>query len=253
MMHVEVSGHGTDLVLLHGWGMTAQVWVELATHLAPQFRVHRVDLPGYRRSSSITPYTLDAISDALAAICAPRATVCGWSLGGQLAIHWALRNPGQVERLVLIACTPHFVRAPDWQSGIEPAVFDAFVQALAHDPQEVLRRFSLLQAQGDVDARTVTRRLRECVATNGEFDIAALAAGLQLLKNTDLRAELPGITQPVLIFHGEHDTVVAPGAAEYMQRTIAQATLTMIAGAAHAPFITQPQEIARRIAEFCYE
>jgi pimeloyl-[acyl-carrier protein] methyl ester esterase len=252
MMHVEVSGRGPNLVLLHGWGTTAQVWTDLATYLGLQFRVHCVDLPGYRSSSAIAPYTLDAIVDLLIATCVPCATVCGWSLGGHLAMRWALRNPGQVERLVLIASTPRFVRGPDWQSGIEPAVFDAFSQALAHDPQEALRRFSLLQAQGDVDARTVSRRLRECVATNGESDIAALAAGLQLLKNTDLRAALPGIAQPVLILQGEHDTVVAPGAAAYMQRTIPQATLSMIAGAAHAPFITQPQEIARRIAEFCH-
>jgi pimeloyl-[acyl-carrier protein] methyl ester esterase len=166
-------------------------------------------------------------------------------------MRWAQRNPGQVERLVLIASTPHFVSGSDWQSGIEPAVFEAFSQMLAHDPQETLRRFSSLQAHGDANQRAVSRRLRECIAAIGEVDEAALAAGLQLLKNTDLRAELLGIAQPVLIVQGEQDTVVPPGAAEYMQRTLPQATLAMIAGAAHAPFISQPQDIARRIVEFC--
>jgi pimeloyl-[acyl-carrier protein] methyl ester esterase len=251
MMHVEVAGRGPDLVLLHGWGTTAQVWTELATHLEREFCVHRVDLPGYRSSSAITPYTLDAIVDLLADTCAPRASVCGWSLGGQLAMRWARRHPGQVEYLVLIASTPCFVRRADWECGMEPQVFDSFAQALAHDPQDALRRFSLLQAHGDTDARTVSRRLRECLAVNDESDVAALAAGLKLLKNTDLRAELPGIAQPVLILHGERDTVVPPDAAEYMQRVMPRATLMMIDGAAHAPFITQPQDVARRIAEFC--
>ena len=251
MMHVEVSGRGPDLVLLHGWGTTARVWTELATHLEREFCVHRVDLPGYHSSRAITPYTLDAIVELLADTCAPRASVCGWSLGGQLAMRWALRSPGQVERLVLIASTPHFVSGPDWHSGIEPAVFEAFSQDLLRDPQETLRRFSSLQAQGDTDARTVSRRLRECLATERESNAAALASGLQILKNTDLRAELPGIAQPVLIVQGEQDSVVAPGAAENMQRMLPQAALAMIAGAAHAPFISQPQEIARRIMEFC--
>lgn len=252
MIHAEVSGRGPDLVLLHGWGMTARVWEELAAQLGDQFRVHRVDLPGYRRSAAVTPYTIDAIVDALATACASKTTVCGWSLGGQLALRWAEQHPAQVERLVLISSTPRFLREPDWTGGMEPQVFESFVQALARDPRDALHRFSSLQAHGDGGARAVSRQLRECIAVNTDVQGATLVAGLQLLKNTDLRAALPRIVQPSLIMHGECDTVVRRDAAEFLARTMPRASLKMIAGAAHAPFVSRPLDAVRHITEFCH-
>jgi pimeloyl-[acyl-carrier protein] methyl ester esterase len=228
--------------------MNADVWDEVATTLARQFRVHSVELP----AASSAPNALQAMVDAIAAASAPRASVCGWSLGGQVALRWAKLRPGQVERLVLIATTPRFVRAPDWDHGMEPAAFDAFVQSLTQDVDGTLQRFVLLQAHGDTAARDVARRLRECIAAPEQRDIAALAGGLRLLKDTDVRPDLRAIKQPVLIMHGDHDAVVPPAAGEYLQRTLPHAELAIIAGAAHAPFIAQPQAVARRIATFCH-
>jgi pimeloyl-[acyl-carrier protein] methyl ester esterase len=247
-MHVKVAGTGPDLVLLHGWAMNADVWDEVATILARQFRVHSVELP----AASSAPNALQAMVDTIAAASAPRTSVCGWSLGGQVALRWAKMRPGQVERLVLIATTPRFVRAPDWDHGMEPAVFDAFVQSLAQDVDGTLQRFLLLQVHGDTAARNVARRLRECIAARKHRDIAALAGGLQLLKDTDLRSDLPAIKQPVLILHGDHDAVVPPGVGEYLRRTLPHAELEIIAGAAHAPFIAQSQAVAQRMAKFCH-
>ena len=249
-LRVKVAGSGPDLVLVHGWGMSAGVWDDTAAQLAQQFRVHSVELPGHE-SPACAPYTLDAVAAALADICAPRATVCGWSLGGQIALRWSFMHPEQVERLVLIASTPRFVRGSDWNNGMDVAVFDAFAQDLAHDAQGALQRFAMLQAHGDADARNVSRRLRACLSVRGAGDVASLAAGLQILRDTDLRADLPRIAQPALIVHGERDTVVPLAAGEYLERTLPQATLAVIAGAAHAPFVTQPQDVARRITEFC--
>ena len=251
-LHVETNGKGPDLVMLHGWGMHARVWDEVARELAQQFRVHAVDLPGYGGSEACMPCTLDGITRELAAALPPRALVCGWSLGGQVALNWALTVPAQVARLVLIATTPRFVRGPGWDCGMAVAMLDGFAQDLAADPRGALQRFILLQAQGDTAARVVARRLRELILAHGEPDAASLAAGLRILKETDLRAELPRIRQPVLIIHGECDTVVAPAAGAFMQRSLPHATLEVIAGAAHAPFIAQPRSVARRIAEFCH-
>ena len=245
-MQVTISGNGPDLVLLPGWGVTAQVWADVAGLLAPQLRVHCVD---WSADTGGAPVTLDALADAVSALTVPRATVCGWSLGGQLALRWAMREPAQVARVILISTTPCFVRSPGWKHGMEPAVFAAFAQDLEHDIEGTLQRFVVLQAHGDTAERTVIRRLRACVAVP---DAAALAAGLQLLKQTDLRADLPQIRQPALILHGECDGLVPAGAGDYLQRTLPHAGLETIAGAAHAPFIAQPRAVAQRIAEFCH-
>ena len=250
-LQINVSGSGPDLVLLHGWGMNAAVWDESAAGLTEHFRLHCVDLPGHGASRACAPCTLDALAGLLAAALPRRVAVCGWSFGGQVALNWALRKPDQVERLVLLAATPRFVRGAQWDCGIDAAVLDDFARGLAHDYRATLQRFYALQARGDAHPRGVLRRLREHALARGEPDAAALAAALRLLKKTDLRARLERIAQPALILHGERDALVPLAAGEYLQRVLPHATLEVFAGAGHAPFIAQPQRTARRIAEFC--
>ena len=250
-LHIETRGSGPDLVLLHGWGTGAAVWDDITTHLTPHFRVHRVDLPGYGASPACLPYTLDAVADALAIALPQRLNVCGWSFGGQTALNWALRQPQQIERLVLIATTPCFVQGAQWQYGIDGAVLDDFTMSLAADSRATLQRFFALQTQGDTDARKVLRRLRELMCAGTTPDVGVLAIGLHLLKHTDLRDCLPKIRQPALLLHGERDPIVPLAASAYLQRALAHAALEVCEATAHAPFIAQPQRIARRIAEFC--
>lgn len=250
-LRIDVGGSGPDVVLLHGWGMNASLWADVAGGLAQRFRVHSVDLPGHGGSTTCTPYDLDAVTSMLAAALPPRATICGWSLGGQVALKWAHTQPGQVERLVLVASTPRFVRAAGWDCGMDSAVLDDFAQSLARDWRTALRRFNTLQAQGDTRLRAVSQRLRGQLLAHGAPLPAALAAGLRILRETDLRAILPHIEQPVLILHGEHDAVVPVAAGEYMQRTLPRAILEVYAGTAHAPLVAQPQRAAQRIMEFC--
>ncbi len=252
-LHVEVSGSGPDLVLLHGWGMNAAVWGELATELAPHFRLHCVDLPGHGASPAGGPCTLDTLADLLAAALPWRVAVCGWSFGGQVALNWALRKPDQIERLVLLAATPRFVRGAQWDCGIDAAVLDDFARGLVHDYHATLQRFTALQARGDAHPRIVLRRLREHLLARGEPDVAALGGGLRLLKETDLRDRLERIALPALILHGERDALVPLAAGEYLQRVLPHATLEVFAGTGHAPFLAQPQRSARRITEFCRE
>ena len=252
-LHVETNGSGRDLVLLHGWGMNAGVWHDTARELAPYFRVHCVDLPGHGASSAGQCCTLDAMADALAVALPKRVTVCGWSLGGQVALDWALRVPDQVERLVLISSTPRFVNGMQWEYGIDPAVLDGFARDLTGDHRAALRRFLVLQTQGETEARELLRRLRERLFARDQPGVAALEAALHILQVTDLRDSLPRIAQPALILHGDRDALAPLAAAEYLQRSLPRAALEVIAGAAHAPFILRPQLTARRIVEFCNE
>ena len=251
-LHIEISGSGPDLVLLHGWAMNSSIWDSLTPFLASRFKVHRVDLPGHGSSAAYVPYTLDAIADALSAGMPPQAIVCGWSLGGQLALTWALRRPAQCVRLVLIATTPCFMRGADWEHGIGDAVFNDFSHDLATDCRAALRRFSVLQASGDADARAVLRQLNKCTSAHGEPNVESLELALRILRNTDLRNRLAGIVQPALLLHGERDAVVPHAASAYCQGMMPHAVLDVIADTAHVPFLARPQQVARRITEFCF-
>src|SRR5207249_759242 len=60
-------GKGAPLVLLHGWAMHSGLWMPFLPRLIEQFRVHLIDLPGHGHSGPLAPYTLDAITAAVAA------------------------------------------------------------------------------------------------------------------------------------------------------------------------------------------
>jgi pimeloyl-[acyl-carrier protein] methyl ester esterase len=251
---VTSRGSGRDLVLLHGWGAGGAVWGEFADRLATRVRLHVVDLPGYGDSGGIVgePYTLHALCTQLVAQLPPRSTVCGWSLGGQLALQWAVAASQQVERLVLIATTPCFVERADWPHGMRRPVFDAFERDFECDHSTTLARFADLQAHGDAYSKAVRTRLRRAMQQQPP-DPTALAAGLRLLRDTDLRGTLDAVRQPVLVMQGRCDALVPSGAASWLGDVLPAAHTKMMSACAHAPFLSQPQMAAALIADFVNE
>src|SRR3989338_10968857 len=99
---VETCGSGDGMVLVQGWGMHGGVWSDVRDALARQHRVHVVDLPGMGWSPACVPYDLPQMASELAEVLPPQATVCGWSLGGQVAMRLGLDHPQKVRRLVLV-------------------------------------------------------------------------------------------------------------------------------------------------------
>ena len=244
-MRVQAEGSGPALVLLHGWAMTPRVWSGVVSDLAREFRIYSVELDW---SVDGTP---EEMQRAMATLDVSGATVCGWSLGGQLALQWALSQPRAVARLVLIGTTPRFVNAADWSHGMDDAIFDSFLRDFATDPAATVQRFALLQARGDRRAKDVARRLRENVAAVRENN-SALVAGLEQLRDTDLRARLVRVPQPALVIHGECDNVVPVAAGAYLARELDDARLDVVAGAAHAPHVSAPAAVAASIRAFCH-
>ncbi|MFY9315002.1 MAG: alpha/beta fold hydrolase [Burkholderiales bacterium] len=99
---------GAPIVLLHGFGASVELWRFTLPALAKHHRVLAVDLPGFGRSDKPeAPYTLSYLAafvrDFLDAMGMPRATLVGNSLGGGVALRFALDFPARLERLGLVA------------------------------------------------------------------------------------------------------------------------------------------------------
>jgi pimeloyl-ACP methyl ester carboxylesterase len=107
-LFVQSEGNGQDLVLLHGWGMHGGIWDGVAPQLAQRFRLHRIDLPGHGFSSALPLHSLEKLTASIASYVPANSIVCGWSLGGQIALTLARRWPERVRQLVLVATTPCF-------------------------------------------------------------------------------------------------------------------------------------------------
>jgi pimeloyl-[acyl-carrier protein] methyl ester esterase len=180
-------------------------------------------------------------------------TVCGWSLGGQVALRWAAREPGKIKRLALVASTPCFVHREDWECAMEAETLAQFAAALQQDYASTLRRFLALQVRGSVNERELLVRLREVLFSRGEPDMGALHTGLEILRDCDLRASLPGIRQPVLVIAGERDTLTPPQASRHAAACLPDARLEIVEGAAHAPFLSHPEKFMESLKRFLSE
>jgi len=237
-----------DVLLLHGWGFSASVWEDLAARLAPRFRVHVPDLPGYGAAPACVPYTLKSMVGAVAHAAPRRCHVVGWSLGGEVALAWARRAPRQVRRLALIATTPCFTSKPGWTCATPPAVLREFGRSLVADRAGTLARFVAVQAKGDARARRFAGVLRDA-SERGTPD-SVLAAGLSVLSSADLRGEMRRVTQPALVIHGARDRIVPAAAGRRLAGALPDARFRLLRSCAHAPFLSQPGQIAKMLRAF---
>jgi pimeloyl-[acyl-carrier protein] methyl ester esterase len=253
-LHHEIRGAGPDLVLLHGWAMHAGIFAPLVERLESQFTLHLIDLPGHGRSRDAgIPLTLDAAAAATAALVPEPAIWLGWSLGGLVALEAAARFPAQVRGLVALAASPRFVRADGWEEGMPAAVFHGFAQDLRRDYRGTLDRFLMLEAQGSAHMRDELRLLRAEVFAHGEPAAEVLCDGLEILEGSDLRATLPALAMPSLWIAGRRDRLVNPAAMRAAADAAPSGAFHLVASGGHAPFLTEPDEVANAIGDFAAE
>jgi pimeloyl-[acyl-carrier protein] methyl ester esterase len=287
-LHVETFGSGAPLLLIHGWGMHGGMWGSVAAKLAERFCVHVVDLPGHGLSRKpeavgettivgsrkledaskpfpnlrLTSYDsrltthdlrLESIIQQLSAQFSEPLTVCGWSLGGQIALRWAMLEPHKIQRLALVSSTPCFVQQEDWPCAMAAETLAGFAAALTENYAQTLRRFLALQVRGSEQERELLASLRNALFSRGEPDLAALQTGLEILRDCDLRAALPGIPQPTLVIAGVRDTLTPLPASEYMVSVMSAARLATIEGAAHAPFLSHSEIFVEQLKNFLHE
>lgn len=249
-LKIRSSGAGPDLVMLHGWAMHSGIWAEAAEDLSSSFRVHLVDLPGHGiNCDSTIPFTLDAICDSLLEQL-PGARWLGWSLGGLIALAAALRAPGQISGLVLVATSACFVSTSGWPLGIDKSVFAQFAEDLEVDMNGTLKRFLGLEVLGSKTARQQLRRLTEVISQAPKPRLQALRAGLAVLQNQDFSAVLDKISCPSLLIGGSRDRLVAAAAIQETAKRLAEARVAMIDGSGHAPFIGHRREFVDLVCQF---
>ena len=241
-LHVEVTGTGPDLSLLHGWAMHSGIWSDVRAQLAQHFRLHLVDLPGHGFSPACEPGTLERVVEMVADTLPPACIVGGWSLGGQIAIELALLEPVRVKKLALISTTPCFVKQQDWQWGMETATLQLFMQNLKRDYAATLNRFLTLQVNGSGDSMAVLAQLRAIVLQRNQPDEATLQTGLNILLMSDLRKKLKNVAQPTILIHGENDVINHPDAAKWMNQQLKNSELVMLPQCGHAPFLSYPDQ-----------
>ncbi|HEY4466984.1 MAG TPA: pimeloyl-ACP methyl ester esterase BioH [Klebsiella sp.] len=237
----QTTGEGNrHLVLLHGWGLNAQVWDYIVPQLASHFALHLVDLPGYGRSSGFGAMSLEEMAQQVLVKAPERAIWLGWSLGGLVASQVALTHPERVQALVTVASSPYFSAHDSWP-GIKPDVLSGFQQQLSEDFQRTVERFLALQTMGTESARQDARALKSTVLSLPMPSSEVLNGGLEILKTADLRQPLTALAMPFLRMYGRLDGLVPRKIVPVLDALWPDSESIVFDKAAHAPFISHPQ------------
>ncbi|HUE95527.1 MAG TPA: alpha/beta hydrolase, partial [Longimicrobiaceae bacterium] len=219
------------LVLLHGLSGSSRWWARNIPALSRKYRLIVPDLIGFGRSrgKAMLPTIHEAallISAWIDTLDVERITLVGHSMGGQLAVHVAARDPERIERLVLVDAAG----MPRDFSLVTVTRFAAEVAPIWRwgDP-----RFLPIIAR---DALTAGPRV-------------LLRAIWHILRD-DVRPLLPGISAPTLIIWGERDTLVPLKEAWAFREGIPDAKLVVLRGAGHNPMVDRPADFNRLLERF---
>jgi pimeloyl-[acyl-carrier protein] methyl ester esterase len=250
-IYSQTMGTGKPITLIHGWAMHSGIWRTFAQSLAQYYQVTCIDLPSHGHSDKLSPFTLEAVGDALVETL-PDESSCwlGWSLGATVVLDIARRYPERVNALILLAGNPLFVRSEQW-AGVKPEVLDAFASSLTADCQATLIRFLALQVNNLPNGKNLLKELKTAVMECEPPDYDSLQGGLDILKHTDLRATLSQLDMPVSVILGDKDTLVPVAVADNLNNMNIQSTI--INGAGHVPFLSHSQELLTLIRRFMDE
>ncbi|MEP5569266.1 MAG: malonyl-ACP O-methyltransferase BioC [Halioglobus sp.] len=239
----------SELVLLHGWGCSRDIWRPLLSCVRPWANVTLLDLPGLAPGLSHEPVNLDLILEGIFASSPERAVFMGWSLGGQLALELASTGPDRVEAVVTLCSTPCFLEREGWP-GMPSNTLVQFSDAFTEDPAAGLRRFDSLQVTGAASPRPLLRKLQACRSGDpgGELE-----AGLAWLASLDQRHRCRELTQPQLHLLGECDGLLAaslPRSMTALLKDVPNSEVAMLAAASHLAPLEQGEAIAHKVLEF---
>jgi len=237
----QSKGEGKcHLVLLHGWGLNAEVWDCIIEPLSAHFALHLVDLPGFGRSQGFGAMSLEMMAEAVLSRAPEQAIWLGWSLGGLVASQIALTHPDRVQALVTVASSPCFSEQNGWP-GIKASVLSGFQQQLSEDFQRTVERFLALQTLGTETARQDARRLKSAVLALPMPDTTVLNGGLEILKTVDLRQSLVQLSIPFLRLYGRLDGLVPRKIVPQLDALWPASRSVVLEKATHALFISHPE------------
>ena len=253
-IYYEMAGKGVPIVMIHAGVADSRQWNNEFTAFSERYQVIRYDMRGYGKSEPVDG-EFNHLSDLVALLNGLEIhgplVMMGCSMGGGLAMDFALAYPSRVQALILVGSGP---------SGLEldvpaPPKFADAEKAFEAGDLDLVAEIET-QIWFDGKGRTpeqVNPTMRKLV---WEMDRLALSHEVKhrgkRLPNTQTPAfgRLGDLKTPVLVVVGAHDTPYILAAADYMTERILSARKVMIEDAAHLPNMDQPHEFQGIVQDF---
>jgi 3-oxoadipate enol-lactonase len=254
-LYYELHGEGPPLVLVMGIGYDSSLWtLAQVPVLSTQFQVILVDNRDAGRSSKARqPYTISDMADDLAALLdalgIQRSHLLGLSMGGMIALEFALRHGDRLDRLVLAG-----TGAAPARSAVDPIQIWSWVKANdatgdVFGGQQFVSLFSTAFLR-DHDA---VREIAELLAGN-PYPMTPDAYGRQAdaYRQFDALDRLAAITAPTLVVVGEQDLLTPPWIAREVAEAIPGTRFEVISGdgSSHVVPLECPDVFNRLVLNF---
>jgi 2-succinyl-6-hydroxy-2,4-cyclohexadiene-1-carboxylate synthase len=257
-LNVETSGRGDGpaLLLLHGFTRDARAWEPLLPCLE-DYRTVRVDLIGHGKSDSPPNperYTMAHAVEDLTALLhhldIDHTALLGYSLGGRVALHFAVESPQLLWALVIESASPgiedemerdaRFGSDAQLAASIESDGIESFVERWQAQP--------LFASQRKLPADTLERQRHQRLE-NSPLGLANSLRGMGAGAQGWLLPDLPQISIPTLFLAGALDERYA-AMAPIMAATVPGAEYHVIEGVGHTSHLEQPDAYATKVTEF---
>jgi pimeloyl-ACP methyl ester carboxylesterase len=243
-IHYYEAGQGPAVILLHGLGANAGVWVASIGPLSARYHVIAPDQIGFGHSDKpLIDYKIPTFVDFLYGFLQTqkiaKATLVGNSLGGWIALEFAIQHPEMVEKLVLVDAGGLSFESTPPTINLNPASLD--------DTKKVLAVVFYNQAMvTDLAVAAVfSRHLKD----NDGYTIRRTMDGI-LGMNQQEDTKLSSVHAPTLVVWGANDALLPLSMGERFHAGISGSKLVAIRECGHLPELEKPEEFNRAVLDF---
>lgn len=240
-----VGGKGDPLIIVHGGGDGAGAWTRSAAILSRHFRVYVPDMPGFGLSQPVADefqlsQFVDFVEQFSSHIGLDRFHLVGHSLGGAVALHYALRSPEKVKRLVLVSSLCLGKEIALW---IRASSVSWLISPLGAAAMRLTRT-----------AMNLARRLHAPMELFGQVMRMKLAIGQAVTtakgQCTVLVDSLPRLAMPTLLIWGNRDAVVPVKHAQAAAGVIPDCQVHIFQGCGHSVYRQKAEEFSSVVSRF---
>ncbi len=223
------NGAGWPVLFLHGWGCSTETFAPVAQHLAKDFLVYNLDLPGFGKSAEPpVPWGSAEYAQLVEAFIKELAIkdliIIAHSFGGRLALHLAAKNiPKKLILTGSAGLKPK--RGVDYYLKVysyKTAKKVLGLPGLKNNSEAVLEHWR--KKSGSADYQQASNTMRQTLVR---------------VVNEDLANFLPLVQVPTLLFWGENDTATPLADAKVFEKNIPDAGLVVAKGAGHYAYLEQ--------------
>ncbi|MBE0448695.1 MAG: alpha/beta fold hydrolase [Actinobacteria bacterium] len=224
-----------ELVLIHGWASDSTIWRETGDILSDIYQAHLIDLP---TMSNIFTYR-DAVLSLIEERNIGQAYLIGWSLGALVSLQVVQSAPEKVSGLVLVSGTGKFTRGETYNLGLSPHIITDMKRRFVQSPEPTREDFfKQMFSREEIKMGLDKKVMSKVLVGMRRWGAQEAVAGLDYLLECDMLKDLPLISQPALIVHGNRDRICPFKGAEYLYERIPDSQLLTVQNAGHIPFLT---------------